>query len=388
MQSVNDNEYIDRRDSLLRFVEQIHDADWIAVDTEFMREKTYYAELCLIQVATPEQLACIDPITIDDLTPLLDLLFDSRITKVFHAAEQDLEVFHTVSGRVPAPIFDTQLAATLAGYDDHIGYARLVADRLGVQLDKAYTRADWHHRPLEPAALSYAGDDVRYLAALYPALRDDLKRRNRLDWLDEDFAVLTDAHRYQTEPAQAWRRVKGIARLRPAQQQVLASLAQWRETEAMRANRPRRWIVKDDVLLDLARRQPRQRGQLASLRGLPPAVAERHGDALLAAIREGQAHEPLALVQAPARLGDEGEAVTDLLMACLRSQAIAHDISPATIASRRELERLLHGERDLSVLHGWRRRIAGAALLDVLEGRTSVAVENGRLVITPGDHRG
>lgn len=378
---ISSEEYIDRRDALVRFVERVRGAEWIAVDTEFMREKTYYPELCLVQVATPDVLACIDPIAIDDLTPLLDLLFDPTLTKVFHAADQDLEMFYTVSGRVPAPVFDTQLAATLAGRSDHIGYGRLVAEMLGVELDKAHTRADWHHRPLTPEVLDYAADDVRYLSRLYPALRDDLSRRGRLNWLDEDFAALADARRYRTEPSQAWRRVKGLERLRPAQQQVLARLAEWREAEAMRANRPRRWILKDEVLVDLARRQPRDRAGLANRRDLPPTVVDRHADALLAAIGAGHAREPVALTTPPARLSADGEAIVDLLMACLRSRAGAHEVSPATVGNRRELEQMVRGARDLAILHGWRRRIAGATLLEVIEGQSTIGVDDGRLVI-------
>lgn len=378
---MTETRYIDQPDALDRFVADIGQAPWIAVDTEFMRERTYYPELCLIQVATPDHLACVDPIALGGVGALERLLSDPAVTKVFHAAEQDMDLFFTTTGRVPAPVFDTQKAATLAGHPDGLGYARLVQAMLGVELDKAHTRADWQKRPLAQAAIEYAADDVRYLSQLYPILRADLAERGRLDWLDDDFATLVDPARYRPDPPRAWRRVKGLARLRPGQQQIAASLAEWRELTAMQANRPRRWILKDDILLDLARRSPDSAQGLSQVRGLPPALAERKASDLLDALGKGRAREPVALVQTPARLTADTEALADLLMAVLRARAGAHDVSPATVAGRRDLERLARGERDLALLSGWRQRVAGAALLEVLEGDSAVRIADGSLVV-------
>lgn len=377
--------FIDAPDALADFARHAGRAPWLAVDTEFMRERTYYSRLCLIQVATDEQVACIDPLALDDLTPLYDLLYDTGIVKVFHAAGQDLEVLHHLTGRVPTPLFDTQIAAALAGYGDQCGYARLVQALLGVDLPKVHTRADWSKRPLSPEELRYAADDVIYLRDVYRALRDDLEHRGRLAWLEDDFAALADPARYEPAPDHAWRRVKGWMQLKPGQQQVLLRLARWRERLAMERDRPRRWILKDEVLLDLARRKPRSLSELARVRGMPPATVEHHGNALVALIAEGAAATPEALAPHPERLDPEQEPTVDLLMAALRAEAARHDVSPGALAARRDLERLVLGERDMDLLRGWRGRIAGRAMVEVLEGRARLTVVDGRVLLEAAD---
>ncbi|MGH8561939.1 MAG: ribonuclease D, partial [Nevskiales bacterium] len=194
---MTDSLYIDTPAALDDFCAQLRGRDWLAVDTEFIRERTYYPQLCLVQVSDGETQACIDPIRLKDLGPLLALLYDPAVTKVFHAAGQDLELFYHLTGKVPGPVFDTQLAATLAGFGDQIGYARLVQDILGVELDKAHTRCDWSRRPLAEAELAYAADDVRYLCQVYDRLCTELKKRGRLDWLAADFAAMTDPARFE-----------------------------------------------------------------------------------------------------------------------------------------------------------------------------------------------
>jgi len=376
---------IDQPEALAAFAADAAQASWLAVDTEFMRERTYYPRLCLLQIATEANVACIDPIALDDLGPILDVLFDPHIRKVFHAAGQDLEVLYHLTGRVPAPVFDTQIAAALAGFGDQCGYAKLVQGLLDVELPKVHTRADWARRPLSEAELRYAADDVLYLRGVYSRLSEDLQARGRLAWLEDDFAALADPRRYRPDPGTAWRRVKGWMQLKPRQQQVLLRLAQWREQRAMALDRPRRWVLKDEVLLDLARRQPAAPDDLGRIRGLPAAIAQRDGRELLALVAAGAQVEPQPLAARPQKLQPQQEPTVDLLMAALRTLAGGRDLSPGSLASRRDLERLVLGERDLALLEGWRGRICGRALLDILEGRLNLGVEDGRVRLVASD---
>lgn len=356
--------------ALAEFAGRLRNEPWIAVDTEFLRERTYYPKLCLIQIASTSEIACIDPLAVTDLSPLAALWADAAVTKIFHAASQDLEILLQACGELPRPVFDTQIAATLLGYSDQVAYARLVADRLGVSLEKSHARSDWSRRPLGAEELNYAADDVRYLAQLYPEMEAELSRRGRRDWLDGEFAALNDPDRYRPDPARAWQRIRGTRRLRAVQRRVLARLAEWRERQAMAADKPRGWIVKDDVLLNLALKRPADMAGLARIRSLPDAVRDKHGGELLALIADAPEQPPLPGVEEelrPPSLGDR-EPLVDLLMAGLRERAAATGIAMGVLASRKELERLIAGERDLPLLKGWRYEAAGEALLELLEG--------------------
>lgn len=277
--------YVDTPDALHALCAEIAGSPRLMLDTEFMREKTYRAQLCLIQVCDGQVAACIDPLALDDLSPLYALLFNPNIVKVLHAARQDLEIFLDLTGKLPAPIFDTQIAAALAGHADQIGYGNLVRELLGVDLDKSHTRTDWSRRPLDRQQMRYALDDVRYLVTVFDRLNAELARRGRLDWLQPDFDALTDPALYRNDPADAWQRVKGAGKLKPKQLAVLAELAAWRERKAQDSNRPRRWILADDPLLALARIQPDNENKLASIRGLEAGHAKKSGKELLEHIR-------------------------------------------------------------------------------------------------------
>jgi ribonuclease D len=365
--------------ALTDLVERLGAEPWVAMDTEFMRERTYYPQLCLIQIASKTEIACVDPLADIDLDLLRPLLQSSSTLKVFHAAFQDMEALLQSCGCVPAPVFDTQIAATLIGQPDQMGYARLVQAMLGVELEKSHARTDWARRPLAPEELQYAADDVRYLARLYPLLRDDLAARGRLRWLTAEFEAMTDPGRYVTEPGDAWKRIKAWKKLKPAQIGALRALAAWRETLAMEADRPRGWIIKDDVLGDIARRRPRDLAALGRIRGLADATLNKHGDRLLALVRDG-ASQPIDATPPPAnRLSAEQQALADLLMAGLRLRAAAASISPSAIASRGDVERVVLGERDPALLHGWRREAAGGFVEDLLAGRTQLQVVDGEL---------
>lgn len=372
--------YVDTPGALDALCLKFRDRDWLALDTEFIRERTYYPQLCLIQVSDGETHACIDPQALKDLAPLKSILYDPAVTKVFHAAGQDLELFYHLEGRVPTPVFDTQLAASLAGFGDQIGYARLVQEMLGVELDKAHTRSDWSRRPLAPAEIAYAIDDVKYLCLVYEKLKNELERRGRLDWLTADFAALTQSARFDNPPEDAWERIGAASKLRPAQQKVLRALAAWRERQAREHDRPRRWILADDPLLDLARRQPKTADDLSRMRGIPDGVLQKQGAELLAAIASAAASPDLAPTRDAIRLNAAQQTMLELLQALVHVLSEKEQVSPAALTNRRELERLIIGERELPIVQGWRRAAAGQTLMDLLEGRLSVAIENGRVV--------
>jgi ribonuclease D len=373
--------YVETEEQLQELCTLVESSRWLALDTEFMREKTYYPQFCLLQLCNGEIAACVDPLRIDSLEPLLALFRNPAITKVFHAGRQDLEIFHHLWQCLPQPLFDTQLAATILGLGDQLGYAGLVQQLLGHDLDKGHTRTDWAQRPLERAQLRYALDDVIYLGEIYPRLLDQLQRLGRESWLEEDFRLLADPATYTPPDTQVWQRVKGRQRLKGVELAVLQTLAQWREIQARQANRPRRWILNDDVLLELARRRPDSLQQLERIRGLESATVKRQGTQLLEivaqAVRLPKSQWPKE--KRPPRLTPEQEAMTDLLMCSLRLLADENHIAPAALASRKELERLATGDRDTELLHGWRGALAGRTLLRVMQGECAPLVSAGGL---------
>ncbi len=382
--------YIDSSSQLEALCQQIRGSKWLALDTEFVREKSYYAKLCLLQLCNGEVAACVDPLAISDPGPLLDVLCDRDMVKVFHAGYQDLEIFHHSWRFLPAPVFDTQLAAALLGLGDQVGYGALVQQLLNHPLEKGHARTDWARRPLEPEQIRYALDDVIYLGEVYLKLLAELQAQGRETWLEEDFAELSTPSFYTIDPDTMWQRIKGRQYLKGVQLAVLKTLAAWRETEAEKANRPRRWILKDEVLVELARRQPEKEEDLEKIRGLEPNVRNRRGPTLLKLIADARTlpkeHWPREKAK-PLRLTPNQEAVTDLMMCCLRLQANRKQITPSALASRKELERLVAGDRDVGVLHGWRNMVAGKLLMDVLEGRISPRMINGRLELPVSEEK-
>jgi ribonuclease D len=369
--------FVDTPEALAEVAGQLAGSEWLALDTEFIREKTYWPRLCLIQVCNGEIAAGIDVLSLDDLTPLLDVLFDGHILKVFHAARQDLEIFLHDWGQIPLPLFDTQPAAALLGHGDQIGYARLVKEILDVDLPKDQSRTDWSLRPLDAAQLRYALDDVIYLGQVYTEMRGSLSDRERLQWLTADFADLADPATYLPDPMLMWKKVKGRQPLRGVQLAILQRLAAWREERARELDRPRKWIVKDEVLTDLARRAPKDLAQLAKIRGMEPGVVRSQGDTLLGLIAQGRQTAKADWPSDGRRgkpLTHQQEAMVDLLSAALRLIADQHQLSPTAIANRKELEKLVRGEQDTDLLHGWRRTVAGEPLQAVMRGETAVVV--------------
>ena len=375
--------YIDTPNALRQFTEQISAADWIALDTEFLREKTYYPKLCLIQIATPEVVACIDPLALDDLSPLLDVLFDPRVTKVMHAARQDMEIFFHIRDAVPAPVFDTQIAALLLGFPDQIGYGNLVNDLLGVSLDKKHTRADWSLRPLSTEQIQYAADDVIYLVEIYQQLTEKLGARGRLEWLSGDFEQLTRPGLYQNAPDRAWLKVKGGNRLKGASLATLQVLAEWREKTAQQKDIPKGWLLRDDILVEIARHQPDSLASLGKIRGLNEKTLKNNGEWFLRLVAEAKNNkpEPYPKKDFSKRLSPSQDALVDVMMAVVRISGEKNALNPAVLATRKQLEKLVAGETDTGLMQGWRRKLVGDQLQALLDGKLVLSAKDGELVL-------
>lgn len=376
--------YINTPDALQQLCDELSHSQWLTLDTEFIRERTYSARLCLIQIANTERVACIDPLALPDLGPLHELLFNPAITKVLHASRQDLEIFYELFGEVPAPIFDTQIAATLLGNGDQIGYGNLVKAELGIELEKGHARTDWCQRPLDEDQLAYAADDVRHLRDIYLKQVENLQAKGRDNWLDEDFNDLIQPSLYQNPPELAWRRVKGAGRLKGIQPTILKALAAWREERAQQSDKPRRWILKDDVLLDLSRLMPESKAKLGRIRGLEENTINRNGDKLLALIAQAKKtpRDEWLTIDQGKRLPADKESLVDAMMAVLRQCCAEQRISPAAVAGRKELERLAMGDTESLLLHGWRAEIAGHAIQALLRGELLISVDGGKLLVT------
>lgn len=374
--------YIDTPAALEDLSHRLKGQPWLAVDTEFMRERTYYPELCLVQVATDEVVACIDTLALPSLQPLMDVLLDPATLKVLHAARQDLEIFYHLAAKVPAPVFDTQVTARFLGLPDQAGYGAVVQSLLGITLDKSHARTDWARRPLPAAALEYAADDVRHLRDIYKKMQTELAARGRTGWAEPELKALTDEKLYRPDPEGAWHRVRGIQRLKPKSAALVKSLAAWRERTAMGENRPRQWILKDEAMLDVAKQVPSDLASLAAIRGVGDALAKRHGAEIMQMLKAGgdsAGERP----RAAAPLSTRQEALVDALNAIVRLKAAEGDVSAASLANRSELERLVRGERELEILKDWRLKLAGQSLLDFLGGAYVLAAGEGGLDTKP-----
>lgn len=376
-------DYIDTADKLADLLIRLDKAEWITLDTEFIREKTYYPRLCLIQIASVDVLACIDPLVIKDMQPFLTWLQDPKRLKVLHAAWQDMEIFHHLgAGNIPTPLFDTQVAAAVLGLGDQMGYARLVEALLGLLLDKSQSRTDWSRRPLSRAQLEYAIDDVRHLRDVFLSLREQLDKLGRTKWLEKPFQKLADPATYTVDPQTVWERVKGLQILKPQQLAILRELAAWREQRALLKDIPRRWILSDEILLDMARMQPDSPAGLRQIRGLSDEQIERGAAEWLACIARGLAVPKDACPQLPRRrkLDASMSIVADLLTAVLNQVANDNDISAQMIATRQQLEKMLEEGRT-TLSDDWRGALVNDVFTDVLTGNVSVRVRNQQVVL-------
>jgi len=372
------HEYVDTADGLAAFCASLAGAPYVVLDTEFLRERTYRPELCLVQIKHGEHLACIDTIALaedaDALAPFVALLDDPAVVKVFHAASQDLEIFWLMNRRVPAPLFDTQIAAPLLGHGEQIGYGNLVRERLDIELAKSHTRADWTRRPLPPEQIAYALDDVIHLETLYLSMREELETLGRLAWLAPEFAAAEDPARYDQPAAERWKKVRNIQRYKGPTLAVIQALAEWRELTARQRNLPRNWLMKDDVLLALAQQRPDSDEELGHVRGLDRKTRERHAGELLTLIAEAATRtpEPVPPFAKKKKLDAGLLARVQLLDAWVHQRGLELGIAPGLLAPPKLLERMVTGDAR-EALAGWRDPLLGDDLEALIEGRQGLA---------------
>jgi ribonuclease D len=377
--------------ALVEFVDLIKGSDFIAVDTEFMRENTFWPELCLIQVADSEHAAAIDPMAPGiDMKPLLDLLVNNEdVLKVFHAGGQDVEIIFNLTGKTPHPIFDTQIGQMALGQAEQVGYSNLVEAWIGIQLDKGARFTDWSRRPLDKRQIDYAIGDVTHLAQIFPMMLKKLVKTGRGHWLDEEMEKLADPSNYNLDPNDAWQRIKVPSR-KPDVLGRLQALAAWREREARSKNLPRGRIVKDETLADLAAHPPKDQDGLGRVRGLSATwksndIGSRLMDALANARNMSKDDMPDRAPRGPG-LGKEGVLVADLLKLLLKIRARELNVAARLIARSDDLEALAAGARDgIAMMRGWRYDVFGHAAVDLVEGRMGFAVVNGKLVMSEID---
>ena len=355
----------------------------ITVDTEFLRETTYYPLLCVVQMASPEEALVIDALAEGiDLKPFFALMADENVLKVFHAARQDIEIIWHRAGIVPHPIFDTQVAAMVLGYGDSIAYDQLVERITGHRPDKTHRFTDWSRRPLTKEQVHYAEADVTHLRDVFAALDADLKRRKRNDWVSEEMEVLTSPRTYDFHPERAWERLKTRVR-KPKELAVLMEVAAWREQEAQSRDVPRSRVLKDDAVGDIAVHAPTSVEKLGSLRSLPKGFERsKWGADIVAAVQRGLARDPAALpkLEKP-RNNSNGAAIVELLKVLLRMTSERHAVASKVIATVDDLEQIaLDDNAGVAALHGWRRELFGEAALALKHGQLALAIEKGRVI--------
>jgi ribonuclease D len=354
----------------------------MALDTEFMREKTYRARLCLVQVAALDHIFLLDPLSDLDLSPIARLLEDPDIEVLVHAGKQDLEIFYEAYGSVPRSVFDVQLAAAFAGYGASLPYGRLVEAALGLPLEKGESYTDWCQRPLTDAQLRYAADDVRYLPGVAEQVKAKLAEQERSAWVAEELAELENPESYGIDPDRIWKKVTGRGSLKGSQAAVLKELALWREEAAARRDLPRGWVLKDPTLIELARRSPSSTSALRSIRGLNPKEVERSGNEILAAVERGRKAPKVEVARPPSRAVQmRARMMAGLADALVRAKCEGASIATEVVMTRSELESLLAdlvtGTPEASkhrLLQGWRKTLAGDAVVGLVRGEIALKV--------------
>ena len=381
------HDLITTTEALAELCERLAKSEFVAVDTEFMRENTYWPELCLVQIANTEEAAAVDPMADGiDLTPLLDLMCENEdVLKVFHAGGQDVEIIVNLTGKTPHPVFDTQIAMMAISQSEQIGYANLVDHWLNIQIDKGARFTDWSRRPLTERQIEYAIGDVTHLSKIFPKILKKLIKTGRGAWLDAEMEKLADPSNYLVDPGTAWKRIRQTGR-NPQVLGRLKALAGWREGEAQHKNIPRGRIMRDETLADVASHPPKNQADLAKVRGLSASWKDNDiGKRLMKVIAEA---EPLSKEEMPEKmqrgvpLGKEGALVADLLKLLVKIRAREIDVAPRLLARADEMESLAAGVRDLPVLQGWRYEIFGRDALELVEGKLAFAVKSGKLAMT------
>jgi ribonuclease D len=356
--------------------------DYVTIDTEFMRETTFYPKLCLIQLAGPEDAVIIDPLAPDlDLTPFLALMRDETITKVFHSGRQDIEILWHLDKCIPSPVFDTQIAAMVCGYGDSVSYEQLAHDLANAKIDKSSRFTDWSQRPLTEAQLIYAQSDVTYLRDVYKALLADLDKSGRRHWLDEEMLILTSPSTYELEPENAWQRLKGRVR-KPKELAILIEVAALREREARSRDVPRGRVIKDDAIIDVATSAPRSVEALGRLRSIPSGFERsRIGSEIVECVERGLARDPKTLpLQGKSERKPYSGATVELLKVLLRLVSDNERVASKILSTVDDLEAIAADDNaDVHALHGWRREVFGQSALDLKHGKLALAIIDGKV---------
>ncbi|MFG1402491.1 ribonuclease D [Xanthobacter sediminis] len=371
-------------DALVSACERLARHPFVTVDTEFLRETTFWPKLCVVQLASPEEAIVVDALAEGlDLAPVYQLMADTRIMKVFHAGRQDIEIIWHQARLIPHPVFDTQVAAMVLGYGDSISYDQLVQRVCGHAIDKSSRFTDWSRRPLSPAQVAYAVTDVTHLRDIYMRLTADLDTRGRAEWVGEEMHVLTSPATYDQNPDTAWERLKSRVR-KPRELGVLVEVAAWREREAQSRDLPRGRVIKDEVIGEIAVQQPQTPEKLSELRSLPKGFERsRYGEAVLEAVKRGLARDPRALprIERDKPLPNGANATVELLKVLLRMTAEQNAVAAKVIATTDDLERIaVDDDADVPAMKGWRRELFGERALALKAGRVALAVEKGRVV--------
>ncbi len=371
---------------LAAFCAKVSSSNYVTVDTEFMRDRTYYPQLCLVQVAGPDDAAAIDALAPGiDLSPLLALMDNPAILKVFHAARQDLEIFYNLTGRVPTPLFDTQVAAMVCGFGDQVSYETLAAQLSRARIDKSVRFTDWAQRPLSERQVTYALSDVTHLRPAYEALARKLAANGRAGWLQEEMATLLDPATYRLDPEEVWRRMRPRG-AKPKFLAIMKEVTAWREREAQRRDTPRNRVVRDETILDLCAHAPTTLDELARMRGLSKNFADgRLGQELLDAVKRG-----LAMPQAEIPTLPEGPdlpsglgPIVELLKVLLKMKCEEHGVAQKLVATTAELERIAASDEDTGIpaLQGWRREVFGSAALDLKASKLAFTLKGKKIIL-------
>ncbi|MGE0007647.1 MAG: ribonuclease D [Parvibaculaceae bacterium] len=381
-------EVITTTQALKALVKELACEAYVTVDTEFMREQTFWPDLCLIQIAGQSRQAIVDPKAADiDLKPFHALMTNESVLKVFHAARQDIETFFHLSGRVPHPVFDTQIAAMVCGFGDQVSYESIVRQLARAQIDKSSRFTDWSRRPLSEKQLNYALSDVTHLRTVYEKLKQELDKTGREPWLAQEMAVLTSPKTYNLAPEDAWKRLK--TRLRSKKQLgVLIALAAWREREAQEKNVPRQRIIKDDALIEVATQMPQTREALNASRALPRGFGNsRAGEAILVAVKDGLETDAKLLPPLPGaheKVPESAQAAAEILKLALKIVAEREGLAPRLLASAADIDAVAQDdEADVPLMKGWRRQMFGGLALDLKHGRAVIGFRDGRAEIMP-----
>lgn len=375
---------IDDDSQLKAFVKRCCTSPYMAIDTEFLREKTYYARLCLIQVAIEGEVAIIDPFAIKDITLLNDALTSPDVVKIFHASSQDIEILYHETGVVPRPVFDTQVAAALLGKSQQASYSSLVSSYCSVNLPKKDSFTDWSQRPLKDSQIRYAADDVVYLPQIYYDMVEVLNEKNRLHWLDEAFEEISSPEKYEIKPEERYRKLRRVNQLNAQQMAAAREFAAWRELKAQKINVPRKWIVSDEQIVEACRREARTIDELFMVRGMRESLRAEDARQAVACIKKGLSCPKDQLPQVHEKPKNEHnvDIVVDLMNAVVHLRARENHIAPQTLAPQAELMKLARGHDDeCELLKGWRYKVIGKELKELLKGKFSLRIADGNLEI-------